>query len=147
MKELQSGEIGEARRLGKVIERGKIVVPEIVDSQSKEVLLPVSQWMQSTEWTAIGFVNLTPDTDMFVRRQQLRTNDKDGYAQSSFALSVYATARERPNWAESETLSLDSRLIPLDNESQLLINYRGPAGTFERRPFHEVLAESRGRDL
>jgi adenylate cyclase len=143
--ELQMGEIGDATTLGKAIDRaGNVVLPEwkLDDSWGK----PLPQWCWKTlrrpaEPSDFGFVNLSPDEDHFVRRQQLYGED-GGDLHMHFALALYVRAEQAEVRWEGGQLWVGERPVPLD-EGSLRINYVGPPRQFPVVSFRDVLAAAR----
>lgn len=87
----------------------------------------------------VGYMNLPHDSDGFIRRftpvrlyrEQLR---------ASFDLKIAAHYLEAKwKYIPYEVLRLGDRSIPLDRHDSAYINFAGPAGTFKRISFHQVL--------
>ena len=83
-----------------------------------------------------GFFNVTPDPDGVLRRVPLVIRHR-GALYPNLALALYLRARGGdalplletvPEGAEA--LRIDGRRIPLDRHGNLLVNFRGPHGTF-----------------
>ena len=77
---------------------------------------------------AFGFVNLDTDDDGFVRRSGELRLFFEGYEQLSFDLHLYKLAVKA---------GIPARPLPPDRT--VLINYRGPAGTFPVISYYKVL--------
>jgi len=96
---------------------------------------------------AMGFANLTVDRDNFVRRQQLRSRDEAAF--ESFAARL-AAAAVNASWEAGvppdRALRLGGRTIPLDRAGFLLIQYRGPEGTFRSVSMAEAIAAAEKAD-
>ena len=75
---------------------------------------------------ATGFANLTLDTDNFVRRQELRTQDSRKLEAFSDRLFALTTKREASG-------------APVDASGAVLIHYWGPGGTFPSYSMADVL--------
>jgi adenylate cyclase len=76
----------------------------------------------------LAFINLTTDSDDFVRRQEIEAWSSEGHKQPSFALAIadaFSTKYKRPR-------------KPVPTGSTLFINYRGPEH-YERISFGEAL--------
>ncbi len=92
-----------------------------------------------------GFVNVGLDADGILRRVPLLIEYQDRLY-PSLALAAYLRLRGARQLVAhlsalgTEALQVKDRLIPVDARAQLLINYRGPAGTFPLLPAAEVLA-------
>ncbi|WP_428562376.1 MAG: CHASE2 domain-containing protein [Solidesulfovibrio sp. DCME] len=105
-----------------------------------------------------GFFNIVPDADGILRRCPLLAG-YDGKVYPSLALATVMeaygvrdiTVRATSGGLASLTLkseSLGQRVVPLDASGLLLINYRGPGGSFPRVSAADVLAErAREADL
>ncbi len=97
-----------------------------------------------------GFFNTIPDPDNIVRRSPLILAHGDALypclslATTMLALDVKnAVLRVGDGGVESLTLPLpggEKRVIPLDGQGRVLVNYRGPGGTFPRISAADVLA-------
>jgi adenylate cyclase len=144
---VQEGQPGDATRLGAAIqEAGNVVLPEWQLQDQR--LRPLLQWqaraLDEPQATDFGFVNLTDDSDFFLRRQQLYARAGDE-AHMHFALALYARARGLAvKWADG-SLRVGGESVPLDDEQKLRINFVGPPGSFPVVPFRDALAAARGR--
>ncbi|MEL7639364.1 MAG: adenylate/guanylate cyclase domain-containing protein [Solidesulfovibrio sp.] len=98
-----------------------------------------------------GFFNIVPDADGILRRCPLLVA-LDGKAYPSLALATVleaygvreAVARTTAGGLASLTLrgqALGERVVPLDASGMLLIDYRGPGGSFPRVSAADVLAD------
>ena len=81
-----------------------------------------------------GFFNVTPDPDGVLRRVPLVIRHR-GELYPNLALALYLRARGGDAVLETglegvEALRIDGRRIPLDRRGNLLVNFRGPHGTF-----------------
>ncbi len=90
---------------------------------------------------ASGFFNVTPDPDGVLRRVPLVIRHK-GLLYPSLALAVYLRARGGDVILETgpdgvHAARIGGRLIPLDRQGNLIVNYRGP-----RKVFPHVSASS-----
>jgi adenylate cyclase len=96
-----------------------------------------------------GFFNTIPDPDNIVRRSPMILAQGEtvlpslSLATTMLALGVKsAVARVGEGGVESLTLPLpggEKRIIPLDGQGRVLVNYRGPGGTFARVSAADVL--------
>ena len=140
-RELDENGIGDAYALGKeVLAAGNVVLAEWWDGERQT--RPHRIWSlkstvdpdQCSISRDFGFVNLTEDRDLFVRRQQLlfeKMEQTIAQAHPHFALSLYARAHNASiGWDPDrrEILVGDER-IPLDAEDKLPINFAGPPET------------------
>ncbi len=155
--EFRGGE-GDTRALGQAVQQaGNVVLAEWWDG--KRMQFPLPQWrLKSLDepdplGRDLGFINLTPDDDQFLRRQQLllriRGSGSD-QAAPSFALALYARSRDAGyEWdKEQRVIRVGDEVIPLDADQQLRINFAGPPGRFPLLSFHQVLEDARhGRRL
>jgi adenylate cyclase len=84
---------------------------------------------------ASGFLNAAPDRDGVLRRVPLLI-EFDGRVYPGLALAAVAAATGvraavlRVVNANTVSLTLDERVVPLDGKSNLLVRYRGRKGTF-----------------
>lgn len=84
---------------------------------------------------ASGFLNAVPDADGILRRVPLLVQ-YNGRIYPSLALASVAAATAvsdlalRVSHANSASLSMDDRLVPVDGRSNLLLRYRGKKQTF-----------------
>jgi len=120
---------------------GNVVLPLWI-LPDREPIRPVYEWADEFfgPWNQLGFVNLTVDPDTFVRQQQLRTVDKDGFLVPSFTLSLYAELNGLSEaWAAAESLRVGRKPIPLNSRGEMRVNYVGPPGTIPSVPFRDVL--------
>jgi adenylate cyclase len=76
----------------------------------------------------LAFINLTSDTDDFVRRQQIEAPSEGGQTESSFALAI----------ADAFAKKMHRTRQPVPTGSTLFINYRGPEH-FELISFDSLL--------
>ncbi len=88
----------------------------------------------------VGFYNLFPDKDDFVRRQPLRYwNAEDQRWYPGFALLVTANFLGERLQMQDDRLVMDGQPVPLDQKGAMLINFAGPTATFPTYSFVEVL--------
>jgi adenylate cyclase len=185
---LAPDDLGDATTLGRIIgEDGcPVVLPEFMVPGDKPIF-PLRQWQTPQmrdqidflgetvmliggDLMSMGYVNVLPDSDMYVRRQRLREwysldsaeagtepeTEPEGDFEPSLALAVYASAHgldeeclydlSLPRGGAASPASQGPRLpIPLDEDGNLVINYRGPAGTIPYVSFHEVLRDAKSQ--
>ena len=96
---------------------------------------PIFTMAAGTE--AFGYVNLTTDSDDFVRRQELFAYDENQQKSFGFAFAL-ANAFSQGRVGEIE--------LPSQEGSTVLINYRGP-GYFRQVSFLTALEAARRQDL
>jgi CHASE2 domain-containing sensor protein/predicted Ser/Thr protein kinase len=84
---------------------------------------------------SLGHINIHYDNDQLVRREQLLI-DYDGRLYPSFGLraaGAYLDVKpDQIGLSEDNGLLLGKTLIPTDRGGQMLVDYRGPNGSFER---------------
>lgn len=90
-----------------------------------------------------GFLNAAPDGDGVLRRAPVLM-ELDGVLYPSLAVSaVSAPGRQnavlRVATANSTSLTIDGRVVPLDGKGNLLLRYRGPKRTFPYLSAADVL--------
>lgn len=146
--DLQAGKPGDVTKLGQaILDAGNVVLPEW--DLSGRRLRPVLQWqlkhLTDPGPSDIGFVNLTEDDDLFLRRQQLYARDPEtGLGHPQFALALAALARGwKFDWTDAG-LFLEGNRVPLDDVQKLRINFVGPPDTFKVIPLIQALAAARG---
>lgn len=106
--------------------------------------LPV--YLFASAYKLLGFLNLTPDEDDFIRRQELCAKTAGGEVYS-LGLQLAAQALRQPIRREGGRLFLGPRLLPQDPKGALLIDYRGPTHTLRYVSFVDVLdAVDSGRE-
>jgi adenylate cyclase len=110
---------------------------------SGTIIKPLKPFEESA--LALGHANMVPDEDGIVRRLTLFTPDNE-YQRPALALTAIAEYLRRPQIIEAlpqdNYLSFAGRSIPLDNASNMLINYKvNPAAplSFEAVSYVDVL--------
>lgn len=93
---------------------------------------------------ASGFFNIKPDRDGIVRRVPLIMEyEGQFYVQLSLALLLSATKPEHMiltvGPAGTESLSINSLVIPLEHKGSFLIPFRGPHGTYRHISASDIL--------
>jgi adenylate cyclase len=104
-------------------------------------------YMLASAQNAIGFANLTLDRDNFIRRQELASKGPDGW--ESFAARLAALSRNVEKGtldAPRHVYRLGSTEVPLDRSGYLLVNYRGPEGSFPTVSMGSVLEAASKQD-
>ncbi|MBI5524386.1 MAG: CHASE2 domain-containing protein [Desulfarculus sp.] len=92
----------------------------------------------------MGFVDVGLDSDGVLRRVPLLMQYQD-QLYPSLALAAYLQTRGLNQLVihlsalGTQALQIKENLVPVDAQAQLLINYRGPAGTFSFLPAADVL--------
>jgi adenylate cyclase len=133
---------GAADTMGQAVGRaGNVVLPEWLGVEPAQ--FPLYEWMvpSSRPWADLGFVDLKPDADLCLRRQELRIEDDSGSIQPNMALALLIKAWGlSQEWLAAEKLELDDQPVPLDSDGCLRINYVGPAGSIRNVSFRKVLA-------
>lgn len=88
-----------------------------------------------------GHTELRAGADEIVRQQQLLATEQ-GEEQNAFALEVVATAlgmsTEEPAVIGGRTFSYGLLRIPVDDDGAMLINYVGPADSFQTIPYWRI---------
>ena len=153
MPALQAGGEGDATTMGLAIEQSrKVVLPEW--QVAGQLVRPLFQWQMKAladpepGGTDFGMVNLTEDSDQFVRRQQLAIRTDADAVSYQFGLALTAKARQQEVAWDSERrfLSLAGLVIPLDAEQKMRINFVGPPGAFRPISLAEVLSAARRKE-
>jgi adenylate cyclase len=146
MEDLRPGRRGDTEVMGQAVSQaGNVVLPEwFLEGEVPQ--RPPYEWYDQNvpserPWADLGFVDLSPDADLCLRRQELRLWDDKGNPHAYMALALLAKARGLSRqWMAAPQLSLDGAAIPTDSTGCLRINYVGPAGTIRRVPFRGILA-------
>ncbi|MCW5977362.1 MAG: adenylate/guanylate cyclase domain-containing protein [Bryobacteraceae bacterium] len=118
-------------------------IPAIMTRQ-QEWPIPVNMIAAALGMSA--FVNLTVDSDDFVRRQELieaRVPDGNAVPVRSLSLRVAETFLGTDAEFDGTTLSLQGRRIPIGPDRAITINYAGPPGTFPRVSLWDFLEAAR----
>ncbi|MEE8350207.1 MAG: adenylate/guanylate cyclase domain-containing protein [Acidobacteriota bacterium] len=130
-------------------ERQMALVESVLQAQSSEVPIILGYRIRSTYVEqppllltmaagedGFGYLNLTTDSDDFVRRQQILAYDEEGRPEPGFALAL----------AEGFLSGKDRKLAPVPgDQTTILINYREPRH-FPRISFAEVLRAAQQQD-
>ncbi|OPY59599.1 MAG: Adenylate cyclase 1 [Pelotomaculum sp. PtaU1.Bin035] len=103
--------------------------------------LPVRQLIAST--AGVGFANVPEDIDSVIR--SVTSVDVNYYGRPFPCLSLAALLAEKglnPNslkFAENSSLAAGDLLIPVDSKNRVLIDFWGPAATFQTYSYTDVL--------
>lgn len=104
----------------------------------ESVLQPLPELRSAA--TRLAHINVFPDDDGVLRWTRLAIRHQD-QPHPSLALATALDALGSREFSLAPFgLQIGNRLIPTDAEQFLLINYRGPAGTFERFSCADVIA-------
>ena len=114
-----------------------VVLPAVLRDDG-HLLLPLRAWRFGE---TLALVNMDEDADHFLRRQRLGSM-ADGEVRKQFALALLDVAGRVDT--DADHVYVDGRMVPLDEENRLRINFKGPAGTIPEVAFREVLAAARG---
>jgi len=144
-------EKGDGLAVGKAaIKSERVVLPALFAPGSAELRLPLRQWgiaAGAERPTPYGLLNLTNDPDMFIRRQHLALDPTKVGASvpNFFAAAVYARSRQAVLVMVGGQVRIADRIIPVDAEGRVRINFVGPTGTgaFPVISLREVLAAQR----
>jgi adenylate cyclase len=129
---LDGGTLGRAAALA-----GNVVLPILVGDDGRSVA-PLQTWQTGPP---LALVEVTPDVDHIVRRQQL-AGTLAGRAYDQFALALLDIAG-LAGADRAGGLQVDSRAVPLDDAGRLRINFLGPPGTVPELSFAKVLEAAR----
>ncbi len=129
----------QGERLGRAAAHaGNVVMPAVLKDDGG-LLRPIQTWQTGAR---LGLVNLDEDNDYFLRRQS-PSRVVMGHRYNHFSLAMLNVAGR----AQADTdgrLRVDGRVVPLDDQGRLRINFVGPPGTFPYVPFQAVLGAARG---
>ncbi len=133
-----------AGKYDNIIFAGKLIKTIYTNSTREQLLAPISLITQrGVEW---GTVNISADTDGFVRKYELFQRKGKEIKLSIGAISLIKTYRLEKLDEEVKNFSgifrIGGNLIPKVTSKSTLINYYGPAGTFKRYDFADVIDDS-----
>ncbi len=123
------------------------IAPEI-PMQPRAVLLPIDPLLRAA--AGLGYVNILYDLDLAPRYEYLTFPFNGDYVPP---MSVRAAAwaldvpLEKIGVALGLRVRIGALLVPTDPAMRMLINYRGPKGTFPSYSFAELLAGTVAPDL
>ncbi|MCD4819274.1 MAG: adenylate/guanylate cyclase domain-containing protein [Candidatus Cloacimonetes bacterium] len=133
-----------AAKYDNVLFAGKIS-KEIKANYTKEQIIPPINEItrRKLNW---GTVNISSDTDGFVRRYDLfqKKGDQEKYSLSVMAIAhlIYDKDIENKLINSGKSLQIGDKIIPKVSRKSCLINYYGPAYTFKTIDFANVLDDS-----
>jgi adenylate cyclase len=116
---------------------GNVVLPLMIGDAGQPVL-PLHTWQTGAP---LALVELSPDADHLVRRQQL-AGLVGSRAYDQFALSLLNVS-DLAGVDSRGTPHADFQAVPLDDRGRLRINFVGPPGTLPHLSFAQVLAAAR----
>lgn len=127
-----------------IILSGKLIRTKYNNSVREQLLSPIQMLMQTgTKW---GTVNISADPDGFVRRYELFQHRGEEIKLSIGALAIAQLNKIDPlsedvqNYAKFFKIGKD--LIPKVTSKSMLINFYGPAKTFNTFDFSDVIDDS-----
>lgn len=158
----------EDQLLAKAIrDSGKVVLASMVEhditGRLKKHKLPSKQFAQAA--SSIGFVNVDTDTDGILRSVPLTINDPaNGQRIFSFALACWSKRPIHANFhLQDSNVSSNELIIPDrrdkklnksidlsyldDNQTRLLINWKGPANTFTTISFTDLFIDEKHLEI
>jgi len=98
----------------------------------------------------LGAINVTPDPDGVIRRVELLSRFRDAtYRSIELSLAVDQTGVNLVGWnPDGPSITLGELDIPVDEHGQMLVNWHGPAKTYETLALHLLLLKAeRAREL
>ena len=108
--------------------------------QADEIILPIPSFIEAS--IGIGHINFGNDIDGIARRERL-VYEYRGLFFPSYTLklaSVYLDiSREKLSAELGSTVTLGSINIPTTATSELLVNFKGPGGSFKRFSFFDII--------
>lgn len=148
---LQKGKDHDATKFAKACaEAGNVILAE-KKSREEEWNGPFRLWRpkhaaledQDQSMIVRGFVNLTEDQDHFIRRQHLSATDRtDERTHFPFALALWAKANGSSiRWSDDGKPIVADKVIPVDQENNLRINFSKPNRSFHQVSFSDVLRD------
>lgn len=144
---LQPEQPGDASKLGTAIESaGNVVLARWLQGEYNRPLEPLPQWrlkhLTHPEATDEAFVDTSPDSDQFIRRQLMYL---DPGQDMHFALALLLRANPGVVDWSARGLFLDGETVPLDSEQHLRINFVGPPGSVPVISLRDVLLAAAGK--
>jgi adenylate cyclase len=118
---------------------GNVVLP--IYRAGGRVVRPLTAWRACA--SGLGLVEMSPDPDHFLRRQVLagQAGDEDYY---QLAVALLKAAGRVDDAQPDGELRVNGRLVPLEADGSVRVNFMGPPGTVEEVSFKDVLAARRG---
>ena len=108
--------------------------------RADEMILPIPSFIEAS--IGIGHINFGNDMDGIARRERL-VYEYRGLFFPSYTLklaSVYLNIpREKLSAELGSTVTLGALKIPVTSTSELLINFKGPGGSFKRFSFFDII--------
>jgi len=108
--------------------------------QADEIILPIPLFIEAS--IGIGHINFGNDMDGIARRERL-VYEYRGLFFPSYTLklaSVYLNIpREKLSAELGSTVTLGTLIIPTTSTSELLVNFKGPGGSFKRFSFFDII--------
>ncbi|MFW6156190.1 MAG: CHASE2 domain-containing protein [Armatimonadota bacterium] len=110
--------------------------------QAENLMPPTAPLAEAA--AAIGYVDITPDSDGVFRRARPLSPGSDGVVYPHFGAAIAVLASgvsgdEIARQAARGAISVSGEVCPLDSEGRMLIDYCGPTGTIDRVSAWEVL--------
>jgi adenylate cyclase len=124
---------------------GNVVIVQKLEEGGSQALIPLPMFAEAA--SAVGFADLPHDSDRAVRSAQLtrtRGNEQSGYdLQRSFALLLTQLFTEQEiEFPEGEQkVILGKQAIPLRNDRNLQIDFRGRSPAFQQVSAKDILCE------
>ncbi len=108
--------------------------------RADEMILPIPSFIEAS--IGIGHINFGNDMDGIARRERL-VYEYRGLFFPSYTLklaSVYLDIpREKLSAELGSTVTLGALKIPVTSTSELLVNFKGPGGSFKRFSFFDII--------
>ena len=108
--------------------------------RSDQITLPIPFFLDSAE--SIGHINLHIDADGTARRER-PLYDYNGLFIPSYAVKIVSAYLNVPNnkirAQMGSNITLGTLRVPLTVGSEMLIGFKGAAGTFKRYPFFDIV--------
>ncbi len=124
-----------------------VIVGYVPEFNTNQTTIPVPVNFTSAALGLSGFVNITADSDDFVRRQELIEAPKDDLPQAhSLALRVAEKFVGEDAVYDNGRLTLAGQPIPIDAERSIYINHAGKPLTFPHVSIVDVIDAMRAGD-
>ncbi|MCP4345086.1 MAG: CHASE2 domain-containing protein [Desulfobacterales bacterium] len=147
------GNSKEARKKAKVL-KGKNQSVNVDDpknigvKEAYEAKMPIPAFFEAAK--GIGHVNISNDIDGKVRRQQILYSFQ-GLHIPSFALRLAVLSYNLPvndiDAVLGSSVKAHTLNIPMNSESEILIGFKGPPGSFKRYSFFDVINDKINSDV
>ncbi|HLL75402.1 MAG TPA: adenylate/guanylate cyclase domain-containing protein [Pyrinomonadaceae bacterium] len=144
----ESGGVGDYYKqadqqlLDAITNAGNVVIVQKLEAGGSSAITPLPEFGEAA--SGVGFSDLPHESDRFVRTAQLFRQGADGKAETqlSFASLISQLYTEQPFEGAGEyEIKFGDRKIPLRNDLNLQIDFRGRSPAFTRVSARDILCE------